>query len=218
MICLVVSREKIRMLISTFELLLNKPQLPRPLINAVPKLASIGRELIQGYFLTISNLESHDITLLVSFKVLKGFSETKFDEITTEAFYDFNGDNFPETMIDVTTTENTRSYTLTLPADDTGLFILQPDPKLLVDLLEKEKPTDEDIKKTEVEIRGYVSIQLLPSNSQETNILLTPEHRATFYNLKELLKEKNSDPLAVQPDQIAYALPIAGGNPHLILS
>lgn len=206
------------MFVSTFELLLNKPQLPRPLINSVPKLAPIGRDLIQGYFLTISNLESRDITLLVSFKVIKGFSETRFDEMTTEAFYDFNGDNFDETIIDVSTTENTRSYTLTLPASDTGLFILQPDPQLLVDLLKQQNPTDEDIKKTEVEIRGYVSIQLLPSNSQETNILLTPEHRATFYNLKELLKGDDSDPLAVQPDQTAYALPVASGNPHFTLS
>ncbi len=206
------------MFVSTFELLLNKPQLPGPLINSVPNLAPIGRELIQGYFLTISNLESRDITLLVSFKVIKGFSETKFDEITTEAFYDFNGDNFDETIIDVAPTKNTRSYILTLPAFDTGLFILQPDPKLLVDLLQQTNPTDEDIKKTEVEIRGYVSIQLLPSNSQETNILLTPEHRGTFYNLKELLKGENSDPLAVQPAQIAYSLPVAGGNPHFTLS
>lgn len=55
------------MLISTFELLL-KSQLPTDLPPTVPPEAkNLSRNVIQGYFLTISNLSSVDIVLSLVF-------------------------------------------------------------------------------------------------------------------------------------------------------
>jgi hypothetical protein len=53
--------------VSTFELLL-KPQLPKAITASRPELAGLTRTVIQGYFLTISNITDNLIYLSVVFK------------------------------------------------------------------------------------------------------------------------------------------------------
>ena len=49
-------------LVSTFELLL-KPQLPAATTDKFPALGNLSRNILQGYFLTISNVNFFDVTV-----------------------------------------------------------------------------------------------------------------------------------------------------------
>lgn len=188
------------MLVSTFEILV-KSQLPNPdqiepLPSAPPadvlaKIQKLGRTVIQGYFLTIANLNDFKVTVSLAFTALT--PSISLDE--TIGLLDVKETNLvikgkPDLL------DGKVRYTLTVPANDTGLFILQPDfinnPQLL------------DSK--DFEVRGYVEISLsmLLKGKNAARLLLTPEHRGTFF--KDLEAE---DP---QLDQIVYSLPTAKGG------
>ena len=79
------------MFVSTFELLLNASQLPRE-VQGVPATAlevfrPISRDVLQGYFLTISNLEKREVTLKLIFTVVSSPAEDKFDAGTVTSFF-----------------------------------------------------------------------------------------------------------------------------------
>jgi hypothetical protein len=172
------------MLVSTFELLV-KPQLPKELQQ--PPFDKISRTVIQGYFLTLANTTNFNVRVSLVFTALSPI----LDPANTITFLDILGDNVPGD-VDPSTPGKT-SFPLTIPANDTGLFILQPDPALLTN-------TDPDF-----EVRGYVEIFLSSlSPSRTATLLLTPEHRGTFF--KDLTA---ADP---QLDQIIYPLPTATGS------
>jgi hypothetical protein len=64
------------------------------------------------------------------------------------------------------------------------------------------------VEKANFEVRGYVEIFLSSLSAPKfAQLLLTPEHRGTFFN-------KDLDNLASNPqlDQIAYSLPTANGS------
>ena len=191
------------MLVSTYELLINKKQFPKPEDldlganeEQVNFLEDLSREVIQGYFLTISNLSTADAELNISFRTIEIQSaNSPFDEKVT-AVLDTNGEN-REIKPNSSSNVGRISYTVEIKANDTGLFIIQPKPNFIFD----PKPENE------IEIRGYVDVS---SNEQETiDLLLTPEHRATFYRRNENGGDENP---IVQLDQIAYALPTAIGG------
>ncbi len=172
------------MLVSTFELLV-KPQLPKELQQ--PPFDKISRTVIQGYFLTLANVTDSAVRVSLVFTA----NSPTLDPATTVTFLDILGANVPGDVIP----ENpgkTR-FPITIPANDTGLFILQPDPRLL------SNPNPN------FEVRGYVEIFLASlSPARNAALLLTPEHRGTFF--KDLTA---TDP---QLDQIVYPLPTATGN------
>jgi hypothetical protein len=172
------------MLVSTFELLV-KPQLPKEIQQ--PPFDRISRTVIQGYFLTLANVTKFDVRVSLVFTALSPI----LDPATTVTFLDILGTNVPGDVIPESPGKT--SFAITIPANDTGLFILQPDPRLL-------NNTDPDF-----EVRGYVEIYLASlSPVRNVTLLLTPEHRGTFF--KDLTA---ADP---QLDQIIYPLPTATGS------
>ncbi|MEM7758337.1 MAG: hypothetical protein AAF298_09460 [Cyanobacteria bacterium P01_A01_bin.40] len=183
------------MLLSQFELLLNKRQFPKaedlelPDITPIQRatLDTLSREVIQGYFLTISNLSKLEIVLMFTFTVAIE-PPTIFDENTVTVVFDIDGKNIPINL--ASKTFGTRNYSITVPPKDTGLLIVQPNPL---------KITEE-----EIEIRGYVNVSIFENDGRKIDLLFTPEHRATFY--------KRNDSGIEKLDQIAYALPTTTGG------
>lgn len=189
------------MLVSTFELLV-KSQLPgpkqvEPPIDVPPpdvldKLKKLGRTVIQGYFLTISNLNSFDVTISLIFTALTPSISIK----ETIILLDVTGENVQGDLKKPNLLNGKARYTLTVKANDTGLFILQPDFFAKPELLSNR----------DFEIRGYVEVFIssLSKGEQSARLLLTPEHRGTFF--------KNLDKEDPQLDQIVYPLPTARGG------
>ena len=203
------------MFVSTFELLLNASQLPREVQGVPPSdlndFRPISRDVLQGYFLTISNLEKREVILKFVFTLVSSPAEDKFDATTVSSFFDATGVNTILSFASPTAT--TRSIILTLKPNDTGLLLVQPDPFLLL------KP----LNTSEIEIRGYVEVKNLQSCDEGfgiTRVLLTPEHRGTFYSLEVPRKSDGSIDRDTEPklsekqqlDQIAYSLPTGKGG------
>lgn len=172
------------MLVSTFELLV-KPQLPKQLQQ--PPFDKISRTVIQGYFLTLANVTNSDVRVSLVFTALSPILEPA----TTVTFLDILGTNIIGDVLPGNPGKT--SFAITLPANDTALFILQPEPTLL----NNQDPN--------FEVRGYVEIFLASlSPFRNATLLLTPEHRGTFF--KDLTA---ADP---QLDQIVYPLPTGTGS------
>ena len=157
--------------VSPFELLV-KPIAPRtPNASLLNKVA---RRVIQGYFLTISNLMKDPLKLKVSFTISApdvGFipPETRILLGNAVLLYDVAGDNQILNYSEVASSPNEfivyDSESFLLPPlatgslqllPDVGKFILNPDP--------------------EIEIRGFASL----FSSERAEVLLNPEIRGTF--------------------------------------
>jgi hypothetical protein len=183
------------MLVSTFEVLV-KPQLP-----AVAQIKNLSRNVIQGYFLTIANVNFFPVTVSVVFTI--NFPD---DPITLpKNFADFlnavdiSGINLiSNQLVPETVPKNNKArLTFTVPENTTGLLILQPN------ILDTET-----LLSANFEARGYAEIFLSSlSGSDSATLLVTPEHRGTFY--KDLAGATLAD---VGLDQIAYALPVNNGG------
>lgn len=191
-------------LVSTFEVLL-KPQLP-----SVAGISKLSRKVIQGYFLTIANVNFFPVTLSLVFTLKFPSDPTDPGERPTswEDFLevvDISGQNlfsggFPQATLvpEIVPANNKARLTFTLPANGTGLLLLQPNILPPSDLLATAN----------FEARGYVEIFLSSlSGSDTATLLLSPEQRGTFFK-----NAAGSTPDAVGLDQIAYALPISNGG------
>lgn len=180
--------------VSTFELLL-KPQLPKAITASRPELAGLTRTVIQGYFLTISNITDNLIYLSVVFTTrTPGIERGK-----VLALLDTLGTNDPtsEVFDGVGEIKKTR-FTFPVNANDTGLFILQPN------ALDKAL-----VAASNFEVRGYVEIALSSVSTPKTaQIIVTPEHRGTFFGTSALSIPSDKSELG----EIAYALPLANGQ------
>jgi hypothetical protein len=183
------------MLISTFELLV-KRQLPRSITDSagneiVLPTSPLSRAIIQGYFLTIANTTENNAGLILNFKSVT--SVVELPDLTA-TFLDTNGINLIGDVIpDV---DNAYKYPFELAGNTTCLFILQPDllnPKVLTNL--------------NIELRGYVDIEL-DSATSSAELLITPEHRGTFFRPGI---DNNTPKSERQLGEIAYSLPTASG-------
>jgi hypothetical protein len=172
------------MLVSTFELLV------RPITPANAGPASLARTIVQGYFLTIANTSAAAATLVLTFRA----TTPGIDLAKTVTIEDVTGVN---TFSDLTATNN---YNIAIPANDTALFILQPDVTIPSVLANKD-----------LEIRGYVEIAVRGAGNNTFELLLTPEHRGTFFS------GDVSSP-GTDIDQLVYALPTALGKAQYSLS
>jgi hypothetical protein len=100
------------------------------------------------------------------------------------------------------------TYIITVPAGDTGLFILQPavnQPQVVTN--------------ANTEIRGYVTVSLAnPFGSNSHTLLLTPQQRGTF--LPKGFTVPPTPPLLASGDydQLAYGLPTATPGAQVTLS
>ncbi len=193
------------MLVSTFEILL-KPQLP----SDSPELKKLSRKVIQGYFLTIANVNFFPVTVSVVFTIKFPVDPDVETERPTSwkdflNIVDISGQNLfsggsPQATLvpEIVPQNNKARITFTLPENGTGLLILQPNILPPSDLLTVAN----------FEARGYVEIFLSSlSNSDTATLLVTPEHRGTFFNN---LEGENPDDVGL--DQIAYSLPISNGG------
>jgi hypothetical protein len=201
------------MLVSTFEVLV-KPQLPRasdlpPGIPIPAGLGNLSRNVIQGYFLTIANVNFFPVTVSVVFTIKFPedpggtiLSPINFDDFLNAV--DISGVNLfaattpaAKLIPEVVPQNNKARITFTLPENGTGLLILQPN------IL-----NDKVIADAKFEARGYVEIFLSSlSGSDEATLLITPEQRGTFFT-----DLNGATPADVGLDQIAYALPISNGG------
>ncbi len=179
--------------VSNFELLV------KPLVQPRADILGAGRTIIQGYFLTISNLNlSNAVSLRINFRA----QSPDINSRPLLAFFDINDVNAP--LVASGTSPN-RTYTITVPAGDTGLFLLQPD------VTQASVVTSAD-----TEIRGYVTVSLAaPFGSNSYNLLLTPQHRGTFLPKGFVVGTPPSNP---DFDQLAYSLPTANGGAQVTLS
>jgi hypothetical protein len=193
------------MLVSTFEVLV-KPQFPRNV--PAPQIANLTRTVIQGYFLTIANVNFFPVTVSLVFTI-KFPSDPAVLTERPRNFQDFiqavdiSGVNIlpPATgaklVPELVPQNNKARITFTLPENGTGLFILQPN------ILDQTVLSESNF-----EARGYVEIFLSSlSGSNDATLMVTPEHRGTFFQ-----KLNGATPADVNLDQIAYALPVSNGG------
>lgn len=198
------------MLVSTFEVLL-KPQFPK-----IPGgFDALTRTTIQGYFLTIANVNFFPVTVSVVLTI-KFPIDPDDASVRPTSFADFidavdiSGQNvFPiGTPLPIPTglqatlvpeiINNKARITFTIPENATSLFVLQPDFIQKPDLL----------KDANFEARGYVEIFLSSlSGSDTATLLVNPEQRGTFFKALD-----TKDPAAVALDQTTYNLPISNGG------
>jgi hypothetical protein len=179
--------------ISTFEILF-KPQLPKKLTDREPELRPLARKVLQGYFLTIANVTNELVFLslvvttrtpgLDPKKILTVLDTTGVDSPVSSVFEGAGG------------IQKSR-FTFPINANDTGLFILQPDAT-------NKKLREE----ANFELRGYVEISISSvSTAKTTQLLITPEHRGTFFETEK-----------AELGEIAYVLPLANGKSLFELS
>ncbi|MDY6784357.1 MAG: hypothetical protein SW833_17715 [Cyanobacteriota bacterium] len=176
--------------VSTFELLV------KPLVQPNADILGAGRTIIQGYFLTITNLNSRRTARLrVNFTA----RSADLNSQPLLAFFDVTGVNTPLTPISQSST--TQTYSISIPPRDTGLFLLQPD-----------VTNREVVQNADTEIRGFVTLSLARSifGCNSFDLLLTPQQRGTFL--------PNNSNRTADFDQLAYALPTATGGSQVTLT
>ena len=190
--------------ISTFELL------TKPIAPVAGNISAVGRRIVQGYFLTISNLERFEVEYRIQFTIRKPNPADPNRVLVGNAliFLDSASNNFPVTLIkdaDQGQTENYRAN-FKIPGRNTASFQLLPN-------LEKVLPA------SLLEVRGFVSLFRRRPNAAAVlpvKVLLNPEIRGTF------LPKGFPPPLIPPPpadadtkfdfDQINYTLAIASGK------
>ncbi|MBD2106979.1 hypothetical protein [Nodosilinea sp. FACHB-13] len=188
--------------ITTFELLVKR-------IAPPPADPTVARRVVQGYFLTIANLEDRDFTYQLEFHVSR---PTPVDPDRTLAgnavvAFDIAGANTPLALTAVNPSPVTPVFTtrFRLPAKQTASVQLLPD-LTRPGLLDEANP--------DVEIRGFVRLRLpalrqgvflRPQSNTPVKVLLNPEVRGTF--LPNDLAARSGD-----FDQINYPLELASGK------
>lgn len=191
--------------ISTFELLI-KPIAPR-----TPNTQAVSRRVIQGYFLTISNLEDKRLRYTIEFfdstpnppspnRELEADSRPTGNLVIPRNFnliYDVAGANTDLFRI----RRGTEGQII-------GDFFLDPKQTASVQLLPDLSALSDN---PDLEIRGYVNLRLpgnlfAPQNSVPVKVLLQPEIRGTF-----LPNDFPSSPVG-DFDQINYSLTTASGK------
>lgn len=186
--------------ISTFELLV------KPIIPRVADQLGAGRTVIQGYFLTITNLASTNnpqaalgpLAFNLKFRAIS----PNFTVANVAAFWDTNGTDVPVSgTASAVIGTSELNYRLTLRQGDTGLFILQPN------ITNPDLVTAADL-----EVRGYAEISL-GATAQSADLILTPEHRGTFLPVGfEVPRPGTRPPARSDFDHLVNTLPLVGGN------
>lgn len=183
--------------VSSFELLV------KPLVQPNADILGAGRTIIQGYFLTISNLNTNaPVNLRVNFRG----QSPNLNSRPLLAFFDV--DNTNGLLNPIASTPTTRTYAITIPAGDTGLFLLQPD------VTQPNVVTNAN-----TELRGFVTLSLAsPFGSNSFDLLITPQQRGTF--LPKGFEVPANPPAQTNRDfdQLAFGLPTATGGAQVTLS
>ncbi|MFH7245519.1 MAG: hypothetical protein ACHWZW_22010 [Spirulina sp.] len=198
--------------ITTFELLVKRIAPPPPagtpasLANA---LGNVSRRVIQGYFLTLSNLEDRDFTYQLEFHVTRPNPINPDRTLAGNAIvaYDLAGANSFLSLNPVAPSPATPVFTtrFRVPAKQTASLQLLPD---------LAKPGLLSAANPQLEIRGFVRLtlpalsqgfRLRPQSTTPVKVLLNPETRGTF--LPNTFPNSGGD-----FDQINYPLQLASGK------
>ena len=186
--------------ISTFEILTAPIA---PVIGIPPELIPVARRVVQGYFLTISNLEAITLRYRIEFKISLPVPADPNKILLNNAFLvvDVEGLNTPINLTQLQGRPEVYVGFFTIPAHKTASVQLLPIlPQALTPGL--------------LEVRGYVSLFLppgrrgFPQSSTPVKVLLNPEIRGTF------LPNDFPPQAPTLPDfdQINYTLAIATGK------
>jgi hypothetical protein len=185
--------------ISTFELLA-KPIAPVDLLPS--DLDPVARRIVQGYFLTISNLEEFEVEYRIEFTIPKPAvpnpNRILFDKAVI--FLDSESDNSPIDLMQDADQGQTEKYraSFSIPARNTASFQLLPK---LPDVLDTSL----------LEVRGFVSLfrrNRFGGPLRSVKVLLNPEIRGTFLPNDFPSRTRNLPDF----DQINYTLAIASGQ------
>ncbi|GAP98717.1 hypothetical protein [Leptolyngbya sp. NIES-2104] len=199
--------------VSTFELLVKRiaPRMALP-----PVQQPVARRVVQGYFLTVSNLESIDLRYRLEFRISLPDNLTQADAMTrllegnTVLIIDIAGANTVLTLTRVGTTGRYVSQEFIIPAQKTASIQLLPD---VARFAAQDNPM--------LEIRGFVSLLLprvfggtpienvlgRPQSPRPVRVLLNAEVRGTF-----LPNDFPANSASTDFDQINYSLALASGR------
>jgi hypothetical protein len=189
--------------ISTFEIL-TKPIAPP--IPSAPELAPVARRVVQGYFLTISNLEAIDLRYRIEFTVSLPVPADPNKILLNNTFLvvDVEGINTTVALTQQPGKPKVYRGFFKIPAHKTASVELLPIlPAALTPGL--------------LEVRGYVSLFLpphrrfprpVPQSEKPVKVLLNPEIRGTFLPNDFPSLSRNLPDF----DQISYTLAIASGK------
>lgn len=199
--------------VSTFELLVKRiaPRMALP-----PAQQPVARRVVQGYFLTVSNLESIDLRYRLDFRISLPDNPTQADAMTrllegnTVLIIDIAGANAPLSLTRIGTSGRYVSQEFVIPAQKTASIQLLPD---VARFAAQDNPM--------LEIRGFVSLLLprvfggtpienilgRPQSPRPVRVLLNAEVRGTF-----LPNDFPSNPASADFDQINYSLSLASGR------
>ena len=186
--------------ISTFEILTAPIA---PVMGIPPALLPVARRVVQGYFLTISNLEQSSVRYRIEFKISLPVPADPNKILLNNAvlIVDVEGLNITIPLTQELVRPEVYSAVFTIPAHKTASVQLLPKlPDVLTPGL--------------LEVRGYVSLFVLQRPTRppirQVKVLLNPEIRGTFLP---------NDFLSVRPpisdldfDQINYTLALASGK------
>jgi hypothetical protein len=185
--------------ISTFELLTAPIA---PVMGLPPALLPVARRIVQGYFLTISNLEAFSVVYRIDFTISLPVPADPNKILLNNAvlLIDFEGANTEVPLTQVPEQPEVYRGFFTIPAHKTASVQLLPKlPDVLTPGL--------------LEVRGYVSLSRAvfgfpPESFPPVKVLLNPEIRGTFL--------PNNFPSGATTeldfDQINYTLAIASGK------
>ncbi len=180
--------------LSTFELLVKR-------IAPPPAPASVARRVVQGYFLTLTNLESRDLTFRVRFNISRPNpagdpDRTLFDNV--DLIYDIAGAN---DLIPLTGNAASTVFggSFRVPARQTASVQLLPKQSLF------------GAANPDFEVRGFVTLRLprlrgMAQSPTPAKVLLNAEVRGTF------LPNGFPDGTLEDLDQINYSLTLASGK------
>ncbi|MBE9010860.1 hypothetical protein IQ250_11645 [Pseudanabaenaceae cyanobacterium LEGE 13415] len=199
--------------VSTFELLVKRiaPRMALP-----PVQQPVARRVVQGYFLTVSNLESIDLRYRLEFRISLPDNPTQTDAMTrllegnTALIIDIAGANSVLSLTRVGTSGRYISQEFVIPAQKTASIQLLPD---VARFASQDNPM--------LEIRGFVSLLLprvfggsaienvlgRPQSPRPVRVLLNAEVRGTF-----LPNDFPANPASTDFDQINYSLALASGR------
>jgi hypothetical protein len=184
--------------ISTFEILTAPIA---PVMGLPPVLLPVARRIVQGYFLTISNLEAFSVVYRIDFTISLPVPADPNKILLNNAvlLIDVEGVNTEVPLTQQGQPEVYRGF-FTIPAHKTASVQLLPKlPDVLTPGL--------------LEVRGYVSLSRAvfgfpPESFPPVKVLLNPEIRGTFLpnNFPSVV------PTELDFDQINYTLAIASGK------
>lgn len=202
------------MIVSNFELLIKRIATVPPSTPA--SISNVFRRVVQGYFLTVSNLESNrSISLFLNLKITRSTGNRELNNSNTQVVFD-NG-NTNNVSLSLTRLSSSNANTTQYR---TGIFTLQPGQTGLIAVLPNVIPfigtTNPDL-----EVRGIVEIRQrrritfpFPITTPAADIMTTPEIRGTFLDNDYPTPSTTNE---LDFDQIAYGLPNASGKAQNIV-